>query len=44
MENILVACYHIDKEKTLIELVIKESHGVCTTEIFTLIKRVKLVS
>jgi len=41
MENVLVACYHVDKEKTLIEPVIKESHvdssnlsyGVCTTEI-----------
>jgi hypothetical protein len=41
VENVLVACYHVDEEKTPIESVMKKSHddssnlshGVCTTEI-----------
>jgi len=41
IENVLVACYHIDEEKTPIESVMKKSHddssnlshGICTTKI-----------
>jgi hypothetical protein len=41
IENVLVACYHVDEEKTHTKPVMKEnhddssnlSHGVCTTEI-----------